>query len=75
MDRQEQLKNNIEETEQEIKGFELVIQGLDKIKETTKNQEAKIELKELINNFNNNIKFLEDIKQSDEDYLNKNGLV
>ena len=68
--RTEKLKDSIDETEQEIKNTQLVLQEVLKLKDKAKNKELKYKIDDLIKYLDSDIKFLEDIKQSDENTLN-----
>ena len=70
--RKEKLIDEIENTEKEINKYQLVIQQLETIKTNSNDEDIKNNINELINNFDNQVKFLEDIKDSDEQYLNLN---
>jgi len=70
--RKEKLIDEIENTEKEINKYQLVIQQLETIKTDSNDEDIKNNINELINNFDNQLKFLEDIKDSDEQYLNLN---
>ena len=68
--RTEKLKDSIEDTEQEIKNIQIVIQGLENLKKDTSSLEIREELSNLLNSFDSKIKYLEDIKDNEEKTLN-----
>jgi len=68
--RTEKLKDSIDETENEIKNTNIIIQEVIKLKDKIKNKELKYKIDDLIKYLDSDIKFLEDIKQSDENTLN-----
>jgi len=68
--RAEKLKDSIEDTEQEIKNIQIVIQGLENLKKDTSSLEIREELSNLLNSFDSKIKYLEDIKDNEEKTLN-----
>jgi len=69
-ERTDKLKNSIEETQKEIENLQVVIQAVENLRKDNIDFDVKFELNNLINSFDNKIKFLEDIKDSDEKTLN-----
>ena len=69
-ERTDKLKDSIEETQKEIENLQVVIQAVENLRKDNSDFEIKYELNNLINSFDNKIKFLEDIKDSDEKTLN-----
>lgn len=67
--RAEMLKDSIEETQNEIENFQLVVQKLTDIKDKLRGQE-RAETEKLIHYFDEQLNFLEDILKSDENTLN-----
>jgi len=69
--RAEKLKDSIDETQDEINNIQIVVQGLVNLKNSSNDYEIKSDLQQLINSFDNKIKFLEDLRQDDENVLNQ----
>ena len=70
--RKEHLINSIKDTDEEIQNLQVVIQGLDNLIFTLKDVDVKSDMLLLVDKYEKQIKFLEDIKDSDEQYLNLN---
>lgn len=68
--RAEKLKDNIEETDEDISKLQIVIQKLTDIKKDNYGLDIGNYLSEAIDFCDNQIKFLEDVKESDEKALN-----
>ena len=68
-ERIEKIKDSIEETETDIKNIQLVIQGLEETKDKAKRIDERISINIWIKKLENEISFLEDIKESDENCL------
>jgi hypothetical protein len=70
--RREILINSIKDTDEKINNLQIVIQKVEAIKKDVKDIDTRAEIDNLINSFTTDIKFLEEIKDSDENYLNLN---
>ena len=69
--RAEKLKDNIDEYNKDISKIQVVIQKLKDVDNLVIDDvETKTEINQLINNLDFKIKFLEDLKESDEKTLN-----
>jgi len=65
-ERQERIKDSIDETTKVITNLEMVLQGLTETKQKAIRIDEKSEIQKVINRLNNEITFLEDIKSNDE---------
>jgi hypothetical protein len=65
-ERIEKIKDSIDETDEEIKNIQLVIQKLETAKDTSKRFDERNEIQKLIEKFSNEISYLEDIREDDE---------
>jgi len=68
--RAEQLRDNIDDNEKDISKLQVVIQKLDNIKKDFSEFSVDDKINETIEFCDNQIKFLEDLKESDERTLN-----
>ena len=68
-ERQEQIQDSIEETQEQIENIQLVVQKLNILKDTTTDRDVKSDVNSLIEKYKNDITYLEDIKESDENTL------
>lgn len=64
-ERQENLKDNIDDTENTIKNIQIIIQGLREVKDKAIRYDEKIEIQKLIERNEREIDFLNDIQESD----------
>ena len=71
----DQIKNSIEETEDQISNLQVVIQGLKNTKDQADRSDEKNMLNACITKIESEILFLEDIKDSDQEVLNLNGIL
>ena len=67
--RAEKLQISIDETKDEINNFQLVINGLEKVKPA--DNEVKTDIEVLINKYKKEVEFLEDLQKDDLNTLNK----
>jgi len=67
-DRIEKLKDEIENTEQNIKDLQITISGLKEVKDQSR-FEDKENINNLIEKFESEVDFLNDIKENDEKVL------
>lgn len=67
--RKEKILDSIDETNQFINNISVVVQGLKEVLDKANRLDERIEINKLINKLNNEIDFLEEFKENDEETL------